>query len=257
MLRIGPAGWSYKDWNGTVYPEPRPPDFDELAFIAERFNCIELNNTFYRPAAARMSESWARRTPDGFVFTAKLWQRFTHEADDWGDAEVATYRDGLAPLREAGKLGAVLAQFAWSFRDGGASRDRLRRIADAFRDAPLVVEVRHVSWADAPSLFRELGIGWCNVDQPASATSIQGTAHVTSSVAYVRLHGRNAKAWFTPGAGRDDKYNYLYSEAEIGEWVEKTRRMDAEAEQTYVIANNHFRGQAVTNAVQLMLAMRV
>ena len=215
MVRVGPAGWSYKDWNGTVYPEPRPADFDELAFIAARFDCIELNNTFYRPPASRASESWARRTPDGFVFTAKLWQRMTHEADDWGEREAAT-----------------------------------------FRDVPLVVEVRHVSWAEAPGFFRELGIGWCNVDQPASATSIQGTAHVTSPTAYVRLHGRNAKAWFSRSAGRDEKYDYLYNEAEIGEWVEKARRMDAEAERTYVIANNHFRGQAVENAVQLMLGLK-
>lgn len=254
-VRIGPAGWSYKDWNGRVYPGPRPAGFDELAFIADRFHCVELNNTFYRPPPARMTASWVRRTEDrpDFRFTAKLWNRFTHEEPDWGATEVGTFRDGLAPLTESGRLGALLAQFPWSFQNTEAARDRLRRIAGDFREVPLVIEVRHISWADAPPFFREIGANFCNVDQPASRTSIQGTDHVTGPVGYVRLHGRNAKAWFTRGAGRDEKYNYLYNAEELKFWADATRRMAKEAEEVYVITNNHFRGQAVVNALQLML----
>jgi uncharacterized protein YecE (DUF72 family) len=159
----------------------------------------------------------------------------------------------MAPLIESGRLGAWLAQFPWSFRNTELGRDRLKKLSEAFRGVPLVIEVRHVSWADAVPLFRELGVGWCNVDQPASKTSIQGTDHVVGPVAYVRLHGRNARAWFSRDAGRDEKYDYLYSADELKFWTDAARRM--EAQDIYIVTNNHFRGQAVVNAIQLMLAL--
>jgi uncharacterized protein YecE (DUF72 family) len=198
-----------------------------------------------------------RRTADlpRFRFTVKLWRRFTHEAEPWGDAEVRTFLDGIAPLVEAGRVGALLAQFPWSFQEGEGGRERLRRIAAAFRRVPLVVEVRHASWGPAVGFFRELGVGFCNVDQPASRTSLQGTAHVTGPAAYVRFHGRNAKAWFSRDAGRDRKYDYLYSAAELKPWIEKIRVLEHEAPDVYVVTNNHFRGQAVVNAIQLTLEL--
>lgn len=256
-VRIGPAGWSYKDWAGPVYPDPRPAGFDELTFIADRFDCIEINTTFYRPPAAKMVEGWVRRTahrPD-FRFTAKLWRRLTHEEGDWGEADVRLVRDGMAPLVEAGRLGALLAQFPWSFCDGARERDRLARITAFFPGVPLVVEVRHASWGGAADFFRGIGAGFCNVDQPPSATSLQETAHVTSGTAYVRFHGRNAAAWFSRDAGRDEKYDYLYSADELRPWVERIRAMARAAPEVYVVTNNHFRGQAVVNAIQLMLEL--
>jgi uncharacterized protein YecE (DUF72 family) len=254
-VRVGPAGWSYRDWNGAVYPEPRPAGFDELRFIAERFGCIEINSSFYRPPAPRTAESWARRTEGlaDFRFTAKLWQRFTHESAPWGAAEAATFEDGMRPLVEAGRLGALLAQFPWSFRDGPQARDRLRRLAESFRRVPLVVEVRHASWGPSVPFFGEIGAGFCNVDQPASRTSLQGTEHVTGPIGYVRLHGRNARAWFSQDAGRDERYDYLYRPEELRPWVEAARRMASTARDVYVVTNNHFRGQGVVNAIQLML----
>ncbi len=87
-VRIGPAGWSYKDWNGKVYPDPPPPGFEALTYIAEYFDCVELNNTFYRPPPVRMSEGWVRKTGDGFTFTAKLWQKFTHDKQGFTDRDV-------------------------------------------------------------------------------------------------------------------------------------------------------------------------
>jgi len=253
-ILVGSAGWSYKDWAGIVYPRPEPKGFDELAYLAQFVDCIEINSSFYRPPSAKMSETWARRTPDRFVFTAKVWQRFTHDPERFTDADVRLYQEGIAPLLAAGKLGALLFQFPWSFRDDPAARDRLRRAADALRGwAPLVIELRHTSWLKELDFLRGLELNFCNIDQPKSSTSITGTQIVTGPVGYVRFHGRNAAAWFGKGTDRDQKYDYLYSLEELRAWEEAIR--DMEAEKLFVILNNHFQGKGMTNAFMLMRAL--
>ena len=253
-LRIGPAGWSYDDWVGKVYPDPAPAGFDALAFLSGIFDTIEINSTFYRPPPPRMSESWARRTPDGFLFTVKAWERFTHDRETFSPADRRVFEEGLAPILAAGKLGAVLLQFPWYFQDTPAGRDRIRRAVEAIGEwAPLVLEVRHRSWLDALDFIREQRLSFCNIDQPRSSTSITGTNLVTGPVGYVRLHGRNAKAWFSKEAGRDQKYDYLYSPEELRAWAEAIGAMETES--LYVIANNHFQGKAVVNAIQLARAL--
>lgn len=253
-ILVGSAGWSYKDWAGIVYPDPLPKGFDTLAYLARFVDCIEINSSFYRPPSPAMSESWARRTPDRFVFTAKVWERFTHDREAFTDADVRLYSEGIAPLLAAGKLGALLFQYPWFFRDSPDSRDRLERAVDALRGwAPLVVELRHSSWLRALDFLRELNLNFCNIDQPASSTSITGTRLVTGPVAYIRFHGRNAKAWFATGAERDDKYDYLYSREELLGWEEAIR--DMEAETLFVILNNHFQGKGMANALMLMRAL--
>lgn len=253
-ILIGSAGWSYKDWAGKVYPDPPPPGFDPLAYLAQYLPCIEVNSSFYRPPSARMSETWAKRTPESFVFTVKAWERFTHDRETFTEADARLFGEGIAPLRAAGKLGALLLQFPWFFRDGEKERDRIRRAADALRGlAPLVIELRHVSWLDALDFLRGQELNFCNIDQPKSSTAITGTRLVTGPVGYVRLHGRNAKAWFSKDAGRDEKYDYLYSREELRLWEEAIREM--EAEKLFVILNNHFQGKGIANAFMLMKAL--
>ncbi len=253
-ILIGSAGWSYPDWAGKVYPDPRPKGFDELAFLAQFVDCIEINSSFYRPPTAAMSESWARRTPDRFVFTAKVWERFTHDRERFTDADVRLYTEGIAPLLASGKLGALLFQFPWFFKDDPAARERIRRGADALRGrAPLVIELRHSSWLQSLDFLRGLELNFCNIDQPKSSTSITGTRIVTGPVAYLRFHGRNTKAWFAKGTERDSKYDYLYSREELAAWEEAIREM--EAEKLFVILNNHFQGKGMANAFMLMRAL--
>ncbi len=253
-ILIGPAGWSYKDWEGKVYPQPPPPGFDPLVYLAQVFPVIEVNSTFYRPPSARMSEAWAARTPDSFVFTVKAWEWFTHDKETFAEGDARLFQEGIAPLLGAGKLGAILLQFPWFFRDGEKERDRIRRAADALRGwAPLVIELRHVSWLDALDFLRSQELNFCNIDQPKSSTAITGTRLVTGPVGYVRLHGRNAKAWFSKEAGRDEKYDYLYSREELRLWEEAIREM--EAEKLFLILNNHFQGKAIANALMLMKAL--
>ena len=110
-IKVGIAGWSYPDWDGFVYPARTR---DKLRYAAQYVDVIEINSTFYRPPTARNAASWAERTADlpDFRFTAKLERIFTHQADVPGAQAESRFRDGLAPLVEAGRLAAVLIQFA-------------------------------------------------------------------------------------------------------------------------------------------------
>lgn len=249
-VRVGIAGWSYADWKGKVYPAPAPRGFDPLVYVTQHFNLVEVNSSFYGPPTPRTTEAWAARTPDGFLFTAKLWERFTHASEPFQPAEVQLFREGMAPLIQARKLGALLLQFPWAFHDGPAERERIRRIAGAFAGSvPLAIELRHRSWLDALDFIREQSLSFCNIDQPRSTTSITGTGLVTGSVGYVRLHGRNARSWFKRDAGRDDKYDYLYTTRELKEWADRIGTISAD--RVFVVTNNHFQGKAYINALQL------
>jgi uncharacterized protein YecE (DUF72 family) len=253
---VGVAGWSYPDWAGIVYPERRKRGFSELAHLSQFVDAVEVNSTFYRPAGPAMAENWLRQVEarQGFLFTAKLWQRFTHErALPWTAAEAETVRHGLQPLRQAGRLGAVLAQFPWSFRPDAGAFDWLDRLADEFRDFPVVVEVRHAEWNsdEAVGKLREGGLNFCNVDQPAFRTNLPPTGIATGPVGYCRFHGRNAQAWFAKDAGRERRYDYLYSENELAPWVERIARMAGETQKLFVMTNNHYRGQELVNALQM------
>ena len=256
MIRIGPAGWSYKDWAGTVYPAPKPRGFDPLSYLAEYFDTIEINSTFYRPAAATTADEWIRRVASrkDFRFTAELWSRVPHERGSaFTTADVDAVHDGMAPLLEADRLGAVLLQFPWSFKRTDENRQWLDDVTRAFRRYPLVLEVRHESW-NVPGFYQELadrGIGFVNIDQPRFRHSITPSATATSPVGYVRLHGRNYEDWFREGAGVEERYDYLYSAAELDPWVERAKDVAAATLESFIITNNHFQGQAIANAVML------
>jgi uncharacterized protein YecE (DUF72 family) len=258
MIRVGPAGWSYSDWAGVVYPKPRPRGFDPLVFLAGFFDALELNTSFYRPVSPHNARRWLERTEFNreFRFTAKLWRRFTHEREGvWTADEVRRTREGLEVLREEGRLGAVLVQFPWSFRNTEENRDWLDAVVSTFGDWPLVLEVRHASWNE-PDVYAELaerGVGFVNIDQPLFRNSLGPSARVTSSVGYVRVHGRNYRDWFRKQAGPVERYDYLYSAKELKPWVERTRLLAAHprVEDVYVVTNNHARGKGVANGLML------
>ena len=256
VVRFGPAGWDYPDWNGTVFPKPRPKGFDPLSYLAGYFDTIEINNTFYRPATAAVAKKWAERVAANrrFRFTAKLWRRFTHERGTaWSKDDVTAARAGLDVLHEQGRLGAVLLQFPWSFKNGEAAQEWLRDLFRAFRHLPLVLEVRHVSWAEPEVLawLTEAGVGLVNVDQPQFKRSIAPAAVVTAPIGYIRLHGRNYKEWFRKSAGRDERYDYLYTADELRPWAKRVQEVAARADETYAVTNNHRLGKAPANAAMI------
>jgi len=259
-LYIGTAGWSYADWNGIVYPKKRGGGFHALTWLQQWFNTVEINSSFYHPPQAKHAQSWVRLVSDNptFQFTAKLWERFTHHRHAWpSTAEIAQYKDGIAPLHDSGRLGALLVQFPWSFRRTPENRIWLGKVVEEFSAYPLVVEIRHETW-NIPEVyagFRERSIAFCNIDQPIFKDSIEASDHVTAPLAYVRFHGRNYDNWFREGAGQNERYDYLYSEAELAPWLAKLKHMQSQAKNVYVVTNNHFQGQAVVNALEIHTAM--
>src|SRR6266478_6433841 len=199
-LHIGPAGWSYPDWSGFVYPSRRSKDFHEATFLARFFDTIEINTSFYQPIHPEHAAGWIERIAanPSFLFTAKLWQRFTHEPSATTEDE-RNVRAGFDVLREAGKLGAVLLQFPFSFHRTNETTTYLEGVLRRFADYPLVVEVRHATWnaLEVFKLLRERGVGFCNIDQPVIGRSIEPSARATGPVGYVRLHGRRYDTWFS------------------------------------------------------------
>ncbi len=255
MIRVGPAGWSYKDWEGIVYPAKKAAKFDPLAYLSDIFDTVELNNTFYRPPTPQMGKSWAKRVESNprFKFTAKLYRGFTHERKVLTEQDESLFKSGLEPLAENNRLGALLIQFPYSFHDTKENREYVKNLADRFKDYPLMLEVRHASWdrASVYRFLREIGMGFCNIDQPQVSYCIGHTRKVTGNVGYLRLHGRNKKEWFREGAGRDARYDYLYQDFELFEITDWIRQIGREAEEVYVILNNHYHGQAVCNALEI------
>lgn len=256
MIRVGPAGWSYKDWAGVAYPKPKPAGFDPLEYLSGYFDTIEINSSYYGPPRSSSARAWVQRVSGSrdFRFTAKLSKRFTHERKTaFTTAEVKEVRQGFDPLMKADRLGAVLLQFPWSFRRNDVNREWLDDVTHTFRSYPLVLEVRHESW-NVPEFYEELiqrGIGFVNIDQPRFKRSIGPSARVTSPVGYVRVHGRNYKDWFRKDAGVEARYDYLYSKAELQPWVTRTREIAKAAEETFVVTNNHYKAQAVVNALMI------
>ncbi len=251
-IRIGPAGWSYKDWEGVVYP-PHGSKFDHLAYLAQYFDTVEINSPFYRIPPPTHAKSWVRRIAanDDFKFTTKIFRGFTHEKESIAKEDLNAFRNYLDPLMEADRLGAVLIQFPWSFRNTPESREKLLELFTAFRDYPKALEVRHSTFQekDFYAFLEEHDVSWVNVDQPLFADSVKPADTITGPIGYARLHGRNYEKWFAHQESWE-RYNYLYSERELEPWVERIDRM-AKNKDTYVITNNHFRGQAILNAGDL------
>lgn len=254
MIRVGPAGWNYKDWAGIVYPAKRPRGFSEPGYLANYFDTLEINTSFYGPPRRETTQRWTEAISHNprFKFTAKLWRGFTHERNATGEDE-RLFKEGVEPLFKADRLGAVLVQFPISFKNTAENMAYVRGLTARFRDYALVLEVRHTSWNDEQAIetLSELGVGLCNIDQPLLGRALKPAAHVTSVVGYIRLHGRNYKNWFSENAQSHERYDYLYTVDELDPWIDRIKAVSHEAQNTYVVANNHYLGKAVVNAAEI------
>ncbi len=255
QLRVGPAGWDYSDWQGVVYP-PGLHGTERLTFLTRFFAVVEINVTFYRPISAHLARRWAEAVADrpDFRFTAKLFRGLTHERSEAAWQEESAVKAGLEYLLEAGRLGALLAQFPYSFHNNANNRAYLLRLREHFADYPLAVEVRHRSWQQ--QAVREFlaanQLAFCNIDQPQVSYSLGATDWVTGPFAYLRLHGRNRRHWFSSGEDSSARYDYYYSPAELDELAARARRLLAQSQETYLIFNNHPRGQGVANGLEML-----
>ena len=255
MIRIGPAGWDYQDWQGVVYP-PRVQGTDRLTFLTQFFPVIEINVTFYRPISATLARRWVEAVaarPD-FRFTAKLFRGFTHERTTAPWQEEPAVKSGLAALLEAGRLGALLAQFPYSFHNTAENRGYLLTVRERFQDYPLAIEVRHRSW-QLPAVRQFLAdhnLSFCNIDQPQISYALGETDWVSGPLAYLRLHGRNRENWFAKTDDAGARYDYLYSSQEMDDLAERARKLTSQASETFLIFNNHPHGQGVANALEML-----
>jgi len=266
-VRIGTAGWSYKDWDGIFYPSGMQRRKQHpLEYLARFFDTTEINTSFYGPVKPELAKLWCRKVAavnKKFVFTAKLYRAFTHSPMSvmeptsaasirpTDEDEIRT-REGLDAIASEGRLGALLIQFPVSFKNTSLNREYLERLLRQFIEYPRVVEVRHSSWNDAQTLasFAQKNVGFCNIDQPVLGRSLAPTEHVTGTIGYIRLHGRNYEQWFDSD-NRNDRYNYLYSAQELAKWKERIESVAERAQTTYVITNNHFESKAGVNALEL------
>ncbi len=253
MLRIGPAGWDYKDWVGVVYP-PGLKGTDRLTFLTTLFDVVEINVTFYRPIEPRLAHRWLEAVKDApdFRFTAKLWSVFTHERR-LPEAELAQFQEGLQPLLSDGRLGVLLAQFPYSFHNTEDNRAYLVDLQKEFGKFPLAVEVRHRSWQrrEVREFLQTMGLDFCNIDQPMVSYPMGRTAWVTGPRGYLRAHGRRREAWFDFAGNRQARYDYLYDPGELEDLAARARELMDKAKDVYVIFNNHPAGQAVANGLEM------
>ena len=255
---VGPAGWSYADWDGIVYPKGLGSE--RLNHVAKLFSLIEINSSFYHSPRPDVTAGWVARVDElpSFRFTAKLVKVFTHDSEKtWTLKARDDFRDGLEPLREAGRLAALLVQFPWFFEASDAHLHRLSRIRKAFSEHRLVLEVRHRSWLESAWLeqISSLGYSFCSVDQPQAKTSIPLLDVVTGPLGYLRVHGRNAEAWFRRSAPVHEKYDYLYRDEELDELLQVAQQLQSRTEELYVVANNHYVGQGPANAIQIQRSL--
>jgi uncharacterized protein YecE (DUF72 family) len=250
---VGTAGFSYKDWRGPFYPETmKPAEF--LGYYKEKFPCVEIDFTYYRQPAPKTMESMAKRVGPDFRFTVKAHRTITHEIPEGSgiDREIATFAEGIAPMSDAGVLGCILYQFPWSFRYDKKNLDFVNSLRHRLPMAPAVVEFRNVSWAreDVYRSLEESGTGFCCVDEPNLRGLFPRVSQVTSKVAYLRFHGRNAAKWFNHKEAWE-RYDYLYTDEEMASWLPKIEDMESQADEVYILFNNCHRGQAAVNALRM------
>jgi uncharacterized protein YecE (DUF72 family) len=267
-LYIGTSGWSYPKgegtWTGYFYP---PGKINELEYYSQFFNTVEINSSFYRPPNPGYVYNWVRRVPEGFLFTVKLWQKFTHPKmykEATGEEAVISQRDvdifkqSIEPLVKYGKLGALLAQFPPSFKNDHYGKQILNAVIRTFGQYRLAVELRHRSWSDdkeTATLLRENYASWVQIDEPKFKTSVAEGLPITADMIYFRFHGRNAEMWWK--GNTETRYKYLYSQEEVNELADKVKSLTEKAKLAFVLFNNHWQAYAPRNAVDMQKALQL
>ena len=267
-IYIGTSGWSYPKgegtWIGYFYP---PGKINELEYYSQFFNTVEINSSFYRPPNPGYVYNWVRKVPQDFLFTVKLWQKFTHPKmykESTGEEaaislqDVDIFKRSIEPLLKSNKLGALLAQFPPSFRNDSFGQRVITAVSRLFGQYRLAVELRHRSWSDDSNiaeLLKENNVAWVQIDEPKFKSSIAQELPVTSDMAYFRFHGRNAETWWTGDS--ETRYRYLYSAEEIEELADRVKTTAVKTKLLFALFNNHWRGYSPRNAVDIMRSLQL
>ncbi|GAB4371586.1 MAG: DUF72 domain-containing protein [Calditrichia bacterium] len=246
---IGTSGYSYEDWRGVFYP-PDLPKGKMLDYYCQHFKAVEVNSTYYRIPHPAVFYQMEQKTPDDFQFVVKAHQETTHLRQKNREA-VQQLIEAVQPLIEKGKLSGFLAQFPYSFKNTPANRDYLVQTRSFFQNYPLFVEFRNWTWDNPPTMkfLQDNRLAFVNVDQPRLPGLMKPRSVVTADLGYLRFHGRNKENWWK--GTNQTRYDYLYSQSELNEWLIRIAEMLKKTYRTYIFFNNHPRGHAVQNAKEL------
>ena len=272
-IRVGTCSWADDALSKHWYPKGTPAG-ERLAYYSQHFDTVEVDSTYYRLPAEEMVRKWAERTPDEFVMHVKAFGLMTRHpvklealppdlrdeapTDERGRVERPSrefrgevfrrFLEALEPLRAAGKLGGILFQFPSYVVYKERSLDYLQWAREQLGDDEMLVEFRHISWFDDEhreetlGFLEELGAGHVIVDAPrieGAKNLVPTVTAVTSPTAYVRFHGRNADTWNKRGGSAAERFDYLYSDDELREWVGPLRELSDQAENAYAFFNNN------------------
>ncbi len=223
-----------------------------LPYYSREFNFTEANSSYYALPRPQNLEQMARRVPEGFIFAVKAYRTLTHDRGESVAGDSRQLRQALQPLVDRGRLGAVLLQFPYSFRNNQTNREHLINLKELLSDVPLVVEFRHNSWVNEAiwDFLQHYGLAYTCVDEPNLPGLVGPVVRCTAPLAYVRFHGRNAARWWQHEEAYE-RYNYLYTAEQLQEWLPGITSLAAQAQQVFVAFNNHYHSQAVTNARML------
>jgi uncharacterized protein YecE (DUF72 family) len=251
QILIGTSGFSYDDWRGHFYPKTIGKR-EMLSYYAESFSTVEVNSTYYALPHPATFVQMSAKVPPEFLFAVKAHRDMTHSGGELQPEAFETFRAALLPLQEQEMLGCVLAQFPWSFKPHLDNEEYLRALREELPNIPTVIEFRNAGWFSDRTLelLRALGLGFCCVDEPALPGLMPRVTAATSPIGYVRFHGRNAQKWWKHEHAYE-RYNYLYSEDELREWVPKIEQLAEATDRLFVFFNNHYEGKAGQNARML------
>ena len=292
-IRIGTCSWADESLTKYFYPRGIKGAEERLHYYTERFDTVEANSTYYHLPAREMVQNWADRTPEGFVMHVKAFGVMTRHPvkveqlppdlrdeaplDRRGRVERPSrefraeifrrFHEALEPLRETGKLGGILLQFPSYVVPKPASLDYLEWAVEQLQGDEALVEFRHAAWLDDEHRDETLafleghGMTYVIVDAPRTEgrNVLPTVVATTSPTAYVRFHGRNAQTWNKRTGSAAERFDYLYSEAELREWAGQLRELAGKAEVVYAMFNNNGRSavggetiaQAPVNAAEL------
>ncbi len=258
MIQIGTSGFSFEDWKGPVYPA-QMKDRDMLTYYERElgFHALEVNFTYYARPSQKSLAAMSKKTSDQFQFAVKANKGMTHEIRNRETGGMVDNREifqkfkfALAPLIEEKKLSCVLAQFPYGFFPNRENLGYLEKFREEMAEIPLVFEFRNQTWLREGTFqfLEKQGVGFCIVDEPKLQKLMPYVPRVTSDIGYFRYHGRNPN-WFN--VPMSIRYNYLYSEEELKEFIPDVRTISQKTSKTLVFFNNCYSGYAAKNAAQM------
>jgi uncharacterized protein YecE (DUF72 family) len=257
-VRIGVCSWADEGLLTRWYPRGVSSPQARLAYYAERFDTVEVDSPFYRLPTPETAARWAERTPPGFVFHAKASKAMTGHEPGRGEEEFTAFREALGPLEASGKLRGVLVQYPPGFVKSRGALAELAEVRERLEPLVPLVEFRHRSWmvdderADTLAFLERNGLAYVSVDSPAThaANVLPRLAARTHEVAYVRFHGRNAETWNARTRTSGERFDWLYEEPELAEWLRPLARLEREGE-VYAMFNNNRHDYAPRSAMRL------